>query len=31
MTEITLEQTAPRTTSGIRPFYWALRRELWEN
>ena len=31
MTEIPLEQSAPRTTSETRPFYWAVRREIWEN
>ncbi|HYR28005.1 MAG TPA: ABC transporter permease [Thermoanaerobaculia bacterium] len=25
------EETAPATLSETRPFYWSVRRELWEN
>ncbi len=25
------QQTAPAATSPARPFYWSVRRELWEN
>src|SRR5262245_55129938 len=25
------QSTAPLTLSATRPFYWSVRRELWEN
>ena len=31
MTDMPLEQSAPRVASPTRPFYWAVRREVWEN
>ena len=25
------QRTAPDSSSATRPFYWSVRRELWEN